>query len=59
MDFGKLKLNEGVANGNLGFSASQNTSDFARTQGKEGQTGGTQNSKERQYFLICVYVCIY
>ena len=48
MDFGKLKLNEGVANGNLGFSASQNTSDFARTQGKEGQTGGTQNSKERQ-----------
>ena len=48
MDFGKLKLNEGVANGNLGFSASQNTSEFARTQGKEGQTGGTQNSKERQ-----------
>jgi hypothetical protein len=48
MDFGKLKLNEGVANGNLAYDATQKTSEFSRTQGKEGQTGGTQNSRERQ-----------
>jgi len=48
MNFSKLKLTEGVANGNLGFSASQNTSEVARTTGKEGQTGGTQSSRERQ-----------
>ena len=48
MNFSKLKLTEGVANGNLGFAASQNTSEVARTTGKEGQTGGTQASRERQ-----------